>query len=51
MNIEKSVASDFCESVKSVVSGAGTKILQKRYLGIVKGIPLSFSTIEFKLHP
>ena len=50
VNIEKSVASDFCESVKSVVSGIGTKILQKRYLGIIKGIPLSFNASEFKMH-
>ena len=50
VNIEKSVASDFCESVKSVVSGIGTKILQKRYLGIIKGIPLSLNASEFKMH-
>ena len=36
VNIEKSVASDFCESV---VSGIGTKTLQKRYLGIIKKNP------------
>ena len=50
VNIEKSVASDFCESVKSVVSSIGKKILQKRYLGIIKGIPLSFNASEFKTY-
>lgn len=51
VNIEKSVISDFCNSISAAASGATTKTVLKRHLGIARGIPEDFDIAGLNSYP